>query len=272
MEPVNPLGPEARACLQAYRREMPAAAAVARDWSRIRAAIDDRDDVDDIDDIDDASDELHAVAIDPRASVGRWALATGLAFAIAAAVLLLLRGVIDATTALGEGAPTPMEAVDHAEDDGSERTLQSRRASAQSRVATQASPPNSPQPASGVGTPQTRVPSASPAAATPSSPALALPDSGNASPDPNAARLAEETRLLRAAREALAADDPEAALRSLADHERRFPDGALLEERMLYRAIARCRGGESEAADAFLRRFPKSPHAPRVRSECGESP
>lgn len=263
MEPVNPLGPEARACLQAYRREMPTAAAFARDWSRVRSAIDDRAD------IDDASDDLHAVALDPRGSAGRWAVATGLAFAIAAAVLLLLRGVIGAATALGVRGPAPMEAVDHAQEDSSR---QARTRAARAEATTASAGPDATRAVAGAeAVDHVQPPRVSSTPVTISSPAPA-PDGTIATTEHDAAQLAEETRLLREAREALAAGDAEAALRSLAAHEREFPEGALVEERMLYRAIARCRSEDTEPAADFLRRFPKSPHAPRVRSECGAAP
>lgn len=289
MDPVNPLGADARACLDAYRRQVPAAASFRRDWSRVAAAIEQPED-------DDASFEPRPgpgpeIAVRPdRGALGRVAIAAGLAVAIAAAVLLLLRGVIGAATALGVNGAAPVEAIDRAVDDDGERVGRVRTAGTRSQSVGETSTLKDDgdtaereadtAPASTAEVPPSPATSTAraidPAGTT--SPSTARDPAGAADPvatsSHDAARLAEETQLLRAAREALAAGDPKDALRSLADHEERFPDGALVEERMLYRAIARCRSGAPDPAEAaaFLRRFPTSPHAPRVKNECGHTP
>jgi hypothetical protein len=288
MEPVNPLGADARACLDAYRRQVPAAASFRRDWSRVAAAIEQPED-DEAAFEPEPEPEPEIVALPDRGALGRVAIAAGLAVAIAAAVLLLLRGVIGAATALGVTGSAPVEAIDRAADDDGERVGRVRTAAARSQAARETAPLN------GDGDPERDAETAPPSTAevaqrTATSTARAIDPAGapgaSAARDPaetadpvatsshDAARLAEETQLLRAAREALAAGDPKDALRSLADHEERFPDGALVEERMLYRAIARCRSRAPDPAEAtaFLRRFPTSPHAPRVKNECGHTP
>lgn len=269
MEPVNPLGAEARAALSAYRREVPSAAAMRSDWARVTAAIEPSSAEDD--------DVIEPAATGGRGSMGRWAIAAGLAVAIAAVVLLALRGVVSAATALGMGASAPMEAVDHAEG---ERVRTAKTSSASTRTAAPSSADARTEAEAVAIDPHAAVPTdggrgipAAPARSTAPSAAAESSASPAETSEQDAARLAQETSLLRDVREALAAGDPKSALRSIALHEERFPEGALVEERMLYRAIARCRstGPDPAEADAFLRSFPTSPHAPRVRAECGGS-
>lgn len=82
--------------------------------------------------------------------------------------------------------------------------------------------------------------------------------------------LAVELALLRRARRALADGDTSAALVALREHQERFPDGALAAEREGTRALVLCaRGGSSEPARVFLRDYPRSPLAARVRAACG---
>jgi len=72
----------------------------------------------------------------------------------------------------------------------------------------------------------------------------------------------DELRLLRRARAAVAEGDFEGALRPIAEHARRFPDGTLAEEREALRVKSLSTLGQSEearrAASAFRRRFPHS--------------
>lgn len=97
--------------------------------------------------------------------------------------------------------------------------------------------------------------------------------------DALAAALAAEVELITAAKTALDAGDPDAALARLADHARRFPIGQLANERRGYRAIALCEAGKPAAgrgeARVFLDAHPGSPLATRVRRACevsSESP
>jgi hypothetical protein len=84
---------------------------------------------------------------------------------------------------------------------------------------------------------------------------------------PSAADLAEEHRLLRGAR-ALLERDPSRALALTAEHERRFPNGVLAQEREVIAIAALARLGQDEAArsraDHFATDYPDSPHRDRV--------
>jgi hypothetical protein len=83
-------------------------------------------------------------------------------------------------------------------------------------------------------------------------------------------RLAAEVALVDRARARLAAGDPVAALDALADYRRRFAGGDLTAEADVVAievAIAmRDVAGARVLGAAFLARFPRSPHAQRVRS------
>lgn len=99
-------------------------------------------------------------------------------------------------------------------------------------------------------------------------PSLAnAPSVANATPS-----LIEEAALLGQAERALAANEPNRALESLAEHERRFPEGALREERQAARVLALCELGRTEDARALARRFvthsPGSVLVPRLRRSC----
>lgn len=79
-----------------------------------------------------------------------------------------------------------------------------------------------------------------------------------------------EAPLISAAVQALSRGDADRALEILATHRRRFPDGVMGEDREAVRIFAMCRAGRDAAtlrAD-FLRRWPSSPHAPKVREAC----
>lgn len=84
--------------------------------------------------------------------------------------------------------------------------------------------------------------------------------------------LKEELDLLREAQEDLHAGRPSQALERLAEHARKFPRGALWEEREASRVLALCQLGNVAAAHAqaerFIRRAPDSPFVERVRDAC----
>jgi outer membrane protein assembly factor BamD (BamD/ComL family) len=67
----------------------------------------------------------------------------------------------------------------------------------------------------------------------------------------------------------LAAD----ALKTLAEHERRFPTGSLAEERLAARVQALCMLGRTADAKSDLMRltraYPRSPQLERARRVCG---
>jgi hypothetical protein len=85
--------------------------------------------------------------------------------------------------------------------------------------------------------------------------------------------LAEEVRLLSAAERQLNEGSREGALATLADHERRFPRGALTEARVAVRVEALCGLGRMAEARVDLRRlavaYPASPHLDAARKLCG---
>jgi hypothetical protein len=90
-----------------------------------------------------------------------------------------------------------------------------------------------------------------------------------------AASLADETRVLANARGALAAGRAGAALALLDEHARRFPSGALAEERSAVQVLSLCALGRVEeakqVADAFVSRAPRSPLLPRLRGSCASA-
>jgi len=81
-----------------------------------------------------------------------------------------------------------------------------------------------------------------------------------------------EVELIQRAQQALEAGDATAALVLLSEHARRFPNGALSEERDAARVLALCGAGQQDDAEqmgaAFLGRYPSSPLASRVRASC----
>ncbi|HVJ15429.1 MAG TPA: tetratricopeptide repeat protein [Polyangiaceae bacterium] len=84
--------------------------------------------------------------------------------------------------------------------------------------------------------------------------------------------IQSELELIRAAQKHLHRSEARAALSLLADHARRYPAGALSEEREASRVFALCQLGDVAAArtqaERFLRRSPNSPFAERVRASC----
>lgn len=84
--------------------------------------------------------------------------------------------------------------------------------------------------------------------------------------------LAAENQLLAQARRALLDDRPEHALARLDEHQRRFAQGLLTQERQALRAVALCEAGRTTegkpAARSFLREHPQAALAHRVRSAC----
>jgi hypothetical protein len=91
-----------------------------------------------------------------------------------------------------------------------------------------------------------------------------------------AARDALELAVLERARAAVAKGDHTAALRAIALHQRRFPDGVLREEReaLRVRALAGLgKTGEAERAAAqFRERFPRSVLSPSIEESVKQAP
>jgi hypothetical protein len=108
-----------------------------------------------------------------------------------------------------------------------------------------------------------------PQADAPAAPAVQSPEV----PDDS---LAHEISLLRAARAALEAGDPQEALALLHRHARLWPQGVLAEERLATRVLALCalrRFAEARTAAHQLESVaPHSPHLARVRASCAGDP
>jgi hypothetical protein len=88
-----------------------------------------------------------------------------------------------------------------------------------------------------------------------------------------ATRLREESAALLAVRKTLLAGDAVEALRMLDRARTAFPNGSLAEEREALAVRALVASGQNELArkrgEAFLRVFPRSPHASEVRAVLG---
>jgi hypothetical protein len=84
--------------------------------------------------------------------------------------------------------------------------------------------------------------------------------------------LAQEVAILSRATKYLEAGRPTDALRALAEHQRKFPNGVLTEERYAARVQALCTLGRPEEAAAELARLarmaPESPQLSRARQSC----
>jgi len=112
-------------------------------------------------------------------------------------------------------------------------------------------------------------PSAVPERAAPAH-SIVPPSTPPASASPRARdALAREVALLSRATSALRAGHPAAALRTLADHQRHFPTGALVEERRAAKAQALCLLGRVGEGRAELARLtPQSPAAATAQQVC----
>lgn len=82
----------------------------------------------------------------------------------------------------------------------------------------------------------------------------------------------DELALMQKAQAALGAGNPQGALALLDEGAKRFPNGALSEERVGMRVLALCEIGRSDAraqAETFLAAHPSAPMAEHIRSACG---
>ncbi len=157
--------------------------------------------------------------------------------------------------------------------------------SSTSRTATKTDVPRAATPPSEAAPPRVHEPSRSaspdpPAADDPSTTVVApRPRSrtrrvANSMPTPPPEDLEAELALLERAREAMAANRPDRALASLAEHARRFPHGALADARKATRVRALCARGDRAAAraeaDRLRREHPGSALATSLANACDE--
>ncbi len=93
------------------------------------------------------------------------------------------------------------------------------------------------------------------------------------SPSRSADNLAQEVAILSRAGAELHAGRPKAALLALDEHQRRFPGGALTQERTAARVQALCALGRTKEARTEFARLarmsPGSPYEARARKACG---
>jgi hypothetical protein len=115
----------------------------------------------------------------------------------------------------------------------------------------------------------------SPAGEPPRLESTGRPTARNAprSPSHRLDSLPEEVRLLSRAEQQLNQGLAGDALKTLNEHERRFPGGALAEERLAASVQALCMLGRTAEAQSELTRltraYPRSPHLDRARKSCG---
>lgn len=198
-----------------------------------------------------------------RSAWRRVAMSAAASFLIAAAVLLLLRGAFVLASSLTRDDP-PAQAPYGREPDPPTSPASATVEPAPPRVeANVVAPPTSPIPSM----PKTPASAPDPARPRPLPPAPAP-----ALQSPERSTLAEEASVLAAAQAALRDGDPNAALRSLAEHATRFPTGSMQEERESLRAIALCDSGRVEEGAALVRRQTAggapAPYANRMRAAC----
>jgi hypothetical protein len=122
--------------------------------------------------------------------------------------------------------------------------------------------------------PSSVPPSASPLPAPPSVHPAKEGATAKETAPPASPSVDEEVRLLGLAYAQLRAGQALLALATLAEQERRFPDGKLAEPRQVARILALCQAGQRSVARSegvrFLARHPASPFSNRVRGICGD--
>jgi hypothetical protein len=101
-------------------------------------------------------------------------------------------------------------------------------------------------------------------------PQIAAVEPGGSATKRASDRLAEEVALLSRATSALRTGRASDALKTLNEHQSRFPKGLLSEERRAARAQALCTlGRRSEAERELAKLSPTSPQAARAKQLCG---
>jgi hypothetical protein len=102
-----------------------------------------------------------------------------------------------------------------------------------------------------------------------------LAEGGTPKDTPDDTFLLRELSLIRAAASAHRDGQPEEVLRVLSIYDNEFPRGAMRQERDALRVLALCDLGRrheaKKARERFLKQFPHSPMAARIRNNCQES-
>ena len=172
-----------------------------------------------------------------------------------------------ARLALGAGAVVVVGATFFALRPGAQPASETTAHSSQLRAAAPDAPATHDASDPGADGPASTRAAASPGqtpAPVASVPSVAAPSSSHA---PN--RLAQEVALLSRATAALQAGHPAKALRALDEHQRKFPSGALSEERRTAKAQALCLVGRLTSGRAELALLsPQSPAAARAQQVC----
>lgn len=195
-----------------------------------------------------------------------WGKSVAMSFAIAAGMLLALRGVVAGTQSAKEtGTPQQMQAPMAGETIPTSGKVTPKLAE--------------PEPAGGKATPAAAPPQQeaeieAPEAATPAptpTPRPAAKASTKPKPAP-AEDLAAELELLAAAKRA---EDPTERLKLLEAHASKYTRSRLTEERAVLTIEAMCTLGQSDGASkrakSFGERFPKSAFAGRISRSCAEA-
>ena len=115
-----------------------------------------------------------------------------------------------------------------------------------------------------------------PPIAVPASPETDVAEKRAPVPSRSADNLAQEVAILSRAGAELHAGQPAAALKTLEEHQRKFPGGVLTQERTAARIQALCALGRTREAQSELSRLsrsaPESPHVARASKACGLTP
>jgi hypothetical protein len=235
VEPIEPLAPDARELLAAYRRDRPGPHGRARNWPAVRSRLEPR--------------------AEPRHPFSFAWWFGGLALALAAVVLLLVHALFVAWQATRVASAAPPEASDAIVD---------APAVVQSVTTTEVAPAvaPAPMPALAPQEPAPPLPLQRPRAATPAIDPAPQPDTSS-----------DELVLVAAARTAIRDGEWKPALADLDEHARRFPSGVLAEERSALRAIVLCRSGAADARTAVLAfnsSYPGSHHHRSIKAACDQ--
>jgi len=251
---VSELGPEAKALLDLARgADDPSGA----DRARVRSAVAARVAIG-------AAAGAAVTAATTTSVAGAGAAAGAVAAPLGLGMKILF--AIGAAAAVGMGAVTYVDSKPPAPRPSATASQVAPRDPPRAALpsATSAQPPRAPAPS------PSQEPEPAPSV---SATARVSPSAPAAAPSSSVPSVTREVELLAEAQSAINAGDGARALVLLDEHARRFPSGAMSQEREAARVFALCalgRTGEARAAaERFLSAFPTSPQAARVRASCG---